>query len=184
MKDNLKLVDNYIAEENVKSYFEYIYHAKKIQFHVTNFIVNDLETHSTDRARPYVFCFYRLSKLAGRYIRDLTHDEIGKCKKDTIAFDGDNCVEKALDFCSKLKGDERKDSKNKILEFKLQLHAHNGSGFDTWIVLNNLPCDKRIVNNIKKGKGNIELKVFKGYNEKKIKNKFLNIFNLDVVWLV
>ena len=46
-----------------------------------------------------VFCFYRLSKLGGRYNRDLTKDEIDKCKKDTIAFDGDSCVDKALDFC-------------------------------------------------------------------------------------
>ena len=45
---------------------------KKIDSHLTNFIVYDLETHNTDRARPYVFCFYRLSKLAGRYNRDLT----------------------------------------------------------------------------------------------------------------
>ena len=51
--------------------------------------------HNTDRARPYVFCFHRISKLAGRYNRDLTLDELEKCRKDTIAFDGDNCVEKA-----------------------------------------------------------------------------------------
>ena len=70
---------------------------------MTNFIVYDLETHNTDRARPYVFSFYRLSKLAGRYNHDLTHDEIEKYKKDTIAFDGDNCVETALDFCLELK---------------------------------------------------------------------------------
>ena len=73
---------------------------------MTNFIVYDLETHYTDRAGPYVFCFYRLSKLARRYNRDLTSDEIDKCKKDTTTFDGDNCVEKALDFCLKLKGEE------------------------------------------------------------------------------
>ena len=42
------------------------------------------------------------------------------------------------------------------------MHAHNGSGFDTWIVLNNLPCDKHIVNIFKNGKGIIELKVFNG----------------------
>ena len=71
-------------------------------------IVYDLETHNTDRARPYVFCFYRLSKLAGRYDRDLTPDELEKCRKDTIAFDGDNCVEKALGFCLKLKREARK----------------------------------------------------------------------------
>ena len=97
-------------------------------------------------------------------------------KKDTIAFDGDDCVSKALDFCLKLKGEERKDNKNKILEYNLRLHAHNGSGFDTWIVLNNLPCDKRIVNIIKNGKGIIELKVFNGYiqNNKKQTPQYLH----------
>ena len=132
LKNNCKVVDNYITDENVNSHFMYEYKPKKIESHLTNFIVYDLETHNTDRARPYVFCFYRLSKLAGRYKRDLTKDEMEKCKKDTIAFDGDNCVEKALDFCIKLKGEEHKDKKGKVLEYNLQLHAHNGSGFDTW----------------------------------------------------
>ena len=105
LKDNFKIVDNYITEENVKSHFEYIYKPNKIESHLTNFIGYDLETHNTDRARHYVFCFYRISKLAGRYNRDLTSDEREKCKKDSIALDGDNCVEKALDFCLKLKGE-------------------------------------------------------------------------------
>ena len=51
------------------------------------------------------------------------------------------------------------------------MHAHNGSGFDTWIVLNNLPCDKHIVDIIKNGKGIVSLKIFNGYiakNNKKI----------------
>ena len=44
------------------------------------------------------------------------------------------------------------------------MHADNGSSFDTWIILNNLPCDKHIVGDIiKNGKGIIELKVFNGY---------------------
>ena len=157
---------------------KYEFIPKKIESHLTNFIVYDLETHNTDRAKPYMFCFYRPSKLAGKNNHDLTHDEIQKCKRDTIAFDRDKCVETALDFCLKLKGEEYKDKKGKILEYNLQLHAHNGSGFDTWIVLNNLPCDKRIVNILKNGKGIIELKVFNGYIEKK--KKFLNISILDV----
>ena len=66
----------------------------------------------------------------------------------------------------KLKGEEYKNKKCKALQYNFQLHAHNGSGFDTWIVLNNLSCDKRIVNTIKNGKGIIELKVFNGYIEK------------------
>ena len=115
LKDKVKIVDNYITEENVKSHFEYIYKPKKIESHLTNFIAYDLETHNTDRARPYVFCFYRLSKLAGRYNRDLTPSELEKCRKDTIAFDGDNCVEKALDFCLKLKGEEKKEKNVKFM---------------------------------------------------------------------
>ena len=124
LKNNFKMVDNYITEENVNSHFKYEFIPKKIDSHLTNFIVYDLETHNTNRARPYVFCFYRLGKLAGRYNRDLTPDELEKCRKDTIAFDGDDCVSKALDFCLKLKGEERK-VKNKIVEYNLQLHAHN-----------------------------------------------------------
>ena len=57
----------------------------------------------TNRARPHVFCCYRLSKFAGRYNRDLTPYEYDKCKKDTIALGEDKCVQKALDFCSKVK---------------------------------------------------------------------------------
>ena len=166
MKDKFKIVDNYITEENVKPHFEYIYIPTKIESHLTNFIVYDLETHNTNRARLYVFCFYRLSKLGGRYNRNLTSDEIDKCKKDTIAFDGDDCAENASDVCLKLKGEKYKDKKGKVLEYNLQLRAPNGSGSDTWIVSNSLSCDKIIVNIIKNGKGNIELKVFNGFIEK------------------
>ena len=151
MKDNFKKVDNFITEENVNSHFKYEFTPKKIESHLTNFVVYDLETHNTDRARPYCISFHRLSKLVGRYNRDLTPYEIDKCKKDTIVFDGVNCVGNALDFCLKLKGEERRDN-NKIVENNLQLHAHNGSGFDAWIILNNLPCDKHIVDFIKNGK--------------------------------
>ena len=128
---------------------------------MTNLIVYDLETHNTNRARPYNMTFYRLNKIAGRYNRDPTPEELEKAKKDTIAFEGDNCINNALDYCLKFKGDERK-VKNKIVEYNLQMHAHNGSGFDTWIILNNLPCDKRIVDIFKNGKGIISLRVFNG----------------------
>ena len=140
-----KKVDNYIIEENVNFHFEYIYQPKKVESHLTNYIVNDVELYNTDRARPYVFCFYRLSKLAVRYNRDLRPDEIQKCKKDTFAIDGDNNVEKALDFCLKIKGEERKGKKNKIFNCILQLLHHSGSQFDTWIILNNFPCDKGLL---------------------------------------
>ena len=161
LKNNFKMIDNYITEENITSHFKYEFIPKKIESHLTNFIVYDLETQNTDRARPYNMTFYRLSKIAGRYERDPTQEELQKSIDDTVAFAGDNCIGNALDFCLKLKGDERK-VKKKIVEYNLQMHAHNGSGFDTWIVLNNLPRDKHIVDIIKNGKGIIELKVFNG----------------------
>ena len=115
--------------------------------------------------------FYRLSKIAGRYERDPAQEELQKSINDTIAFSGDNCINIALDYLLKLKGEERKVN-NKIVEYNLQMHAHNGSSFDTWIILNNLPCDRHIVGDtIKNGKGIIELKVYNGLvqkNNKKI----------------
>ena len=117
-KKNFKIFDNYISEENVNSHLKYEFIPKKIESHLTNSIVYDVETHNTDGARPYGFCSYRLSKLAGRYNRDLTSDEIDNCKKDTIAFYGDNFVEGALDFCLKLK-EENKDKRGKFLEYNL-----------------------------------------------------------------
>ena len=67
LKENLKIVDFFITEENVNSHFKYEIIPKKIESHLTNFIVYYLKTHNTDRARPFVFCFYRLKKLAGKY---------------------------------------------------------------------------------------------------------------------
>ena len=165
LKNNFKIVDNYITDENVNSHFKYEFIPKKIESHLTNFIVYDLETHNTDRARPYNMTFYRLSKIAGRYGRDPTKEELQNSINDTLAFSGDDCINNALDYLLKLKGEERK-VKNKIVDYNLQMHAHNGSGFDSWIILNNLPCDKHIVVIIKNGKGIISLKIFNGYIEK------------------
>ena len=167
LEENFQMVDNFITEKNLNSHFKYEFIPKKIESHMTNFIVYDLETNKTDRTRPYNMSFYRLSKIAGRYERDPTQEEFKKSIIDTLVFVGDNCVGIALDFCLKLKEEEYKDNIGKVLENNIQLHAHNGKDFDTWIVLNNLHCDKRIVNIQKNGKCIIELKVINGYFEKK-----------------
>ena len=143
LKDIFKTVDNFITEKKVNSDFKYELIPKKSDSHQTNFIVYDLETHNTDRARPYCISLYRLSILAVRYNGDLSQYELEECKTDTFVFDGDDCINKALDFLIEFKG-ERK-VKNKIVEYNLQLHAHKGSGFDSWIiffrVINNLTCE-------------------------------------------
>ena len=81
----------------------------------------------------------------------MTPNEFQKCKNDTLVFVGDDCISKTLDFCLKFKAEEEKNKK-KLVEYNLQLHAQNGSGFDSWIKLNNLPCDKHIYDIIKNGK--------------------------------
>ena len=90
LKNNFKIGDNYITEENINSHFKYEFTPKKIESHLTNFIVYDPETHNTDRARPYNMTFYRLCKIAGRYDRDPTQEELKKSIDDTIDFAGDN----------------------------------------------------------------------------------------------
>ena len=60
MKDNFKIVDNYITEEIVNSHYEYTFIPKKIESHLTNFLLYALETHKKDRARPFKMTFSRL----------------------------------------------------------------------------------------------------------------------------
>ena len=51
----------------------------------------------------------------------------------------------------------------KIVEYEFHMLAHNGSSFDTYIVLSVLPKWRRIVSIIKNGKGIISLRIFNGY---------------------
>ena len=66
LKDNFKKVNNYITDENVNSHFKYDFIRNKIDSCLTNFVVYDLETLNTDRAKPYNQTFYRSNKITGR----------------------------------------------------------------------------------------------------------------------
>ena len=68
---SFEIVDDYITEENVNFHFKYQFIPKKLDSHLTNFIVYDLETFNTDWARLYNITFYLLSELAAKYNRDL-----------------------------------------------------------------------------------------------------------------
>ena len=68
-------------------------------------------------------------------------------------------------FLLKLKGEKRR-VEIKIVEYNLQLQAHNGNGFDNWITLYNLPCDKHNVDIIEDGKRIISPNGFNGYIQK------------------
>ena len=70
-----------------------------------------------------------------------------------------------LDHVLSFKGEPKK-VKNKFLEYNLYLIAHNGSGFDSCVVLNNLPQWRSVVKLIKNGAGVVSLKLFNGYVDK------------------
>ena len=66
-----------------------------------------------------------------------------------------------LDYVLQFKG-EPKRINNKIVNYNLYLIAHKRSGFDSYVVLNNLP-QWRTFNLIKNGSGIVSLKIFNGY---------------------
>ena len=63
-----------------------------------------------------------------------------------------------------------KKLKNKIDDYNLKLISHNGSGFDSYVVLNNLPQWRSVVNLNEIGAGNVSLNFFNGYVYENRKN--------------
>ena len=100
--------------------------------------------------------------MSGKYHRDISKQEFQKCLNDCVVFKGINCINKMLDHVLTFKGEPKK-LKNKIVEINLYLIAHNGSGFDSYIVLKNIPQWLSVVKLIKNGAGIISLKIFNGY---------------------
>ena len=88
-------------------------------------IVHDIETFNTDKAVPYAKCIHGLSKISGKYYRDISEKECEKCKKDRIVFNGLDKKNEMLDYVSRFKG-EAKGVDIKIVEYKLYIIAHKG----------------------------------------------------------
>ena len=128
----------------------------------------DLETLNKIRAVPYCSFIYILSTISGKSHRDISEQEYQKCLNDCVVFKGTDCFNEMLDHVLSLKGEPKK-VKNKIVEYNLYLVAHNGSGFDSFVVLNNLPQRRSVVKLIKNGAGIISLKIFNGYVDEKKK---------------
>ena len=83
-----------------------------------------------------------------------------------------------LDHVLPFKG-EAKISNTEIVTYHFYKFAHNGSGFDSYVVLNNLPQWRIVVKLVKNGSRIVSLKILNGYvNEKK---KYPNKLILDVV---
>ena len=106
--------------------------------------VYDLETFNTDKAVRYANCIDRLRKVSGKYNRDITQGEYEKCRNDCIVFKGTDSVNEMLDYFLKFKVGARR-SISKIVEYNLYSLAHEGSGFDSYVVLNNLPQWRTVV---------------------------------------
>ena len=103
LKDNFKIVDNDISNNYVKSFIKYEYRPKKFQSQLTNMVVYDLETFNINEAVAYVSCIYRLSKISGKYNRDITQRECEKCRKDYIDFKGTYSINEMLDYVLQFK---------------------------------------------------------------------------------
>ena len=138
LKDNFKIVVNVISDKHVKSYIKYEYKPKKVQSQLTDMIVYDIETFSTIKCVPYANCIYGLSKISGKFYRDISGKEYQKCLYDCIVFKGLDNINKMLDYVLQSKRDPER-SNSKIVKFNKYLIAHKGSGFDSYVVLNNLP---------------------------------------------
>ena len=162
LKHNFKVVDNVVSDKHVKSFIKYEYNPKEVKSPLTNIVVYDLETFNKIRAVPYCSCINKLSKISGKYHRDISEQEYQKCLNDCVVFKATGCINEMLDHVLSFKGEPKK-VKNKIVEYNLYLIAHNGSGFDSYIVLNNLPQWRSVVKLIKNGAGIISLKIFNGY---------------------
>ena len=174
LEPNFKVVDIVLSDKHVKSFIKYEYKSKKVQSQSTNMVVYDIETFNTDRAVPYANCMYRLSKLSGKYNRDISEIQYQNCLNDCFVFKGLDNINEMLDYVSHFKG-EPKRVNNEIVKYNLYLLAHKGSDFDSYVVLNNLPQWRTVVSLNKNGTGIVSTVMW-------IKTKrFLNMRISDVV---
>ena len=76
---------------------------------------------------------------------------------------------------------EAKKVKNKIVDFNLSLKTRNGSGFDSYVVLNKLPHWRRVVNLIKNEAGIVSLKIYNGYVDPNEKKSSIYSFSMPII---
>ena len=98
----------------------------------------DLETFNKIRAVPCSNCINKVSKISHKYHRDITEKEHQSCLKDCVVLKGSDCINEMLAHVLSFKGEPKK-LKIKVVGYNLYLTAQNGSGFDSYVVLNILP---------------------------------------------
>ena len=174
LKPYFKAVDNVISDKVVTSFNKNEYKPKKVQSPQTNTVASDLETLNKIRAVPFCSCINKLSKISVKYHRDLSEQEYQKCLNDCVILKGTDCFKDMIMF---YRSREKLKSQKKIVESNIYLIANNGIGFDSYILLNNLPQWRSVVKLNKNGAGILSLKIVNGYVDEK---KFLNMSISDV----
>ena len=151
-KENLKSVVGVISDKHVESFVKYEYKHKIAQSQLTNMIVYDIETFNTIKFAPYSNCKVRLSIFFGKNHQDISEKNLRNVKKDCIVFKGLEKINELLDYVLQFKG-EAKGVNKEIVKYDLYWTVHIGSGFDSYVVLNNLPQWRTVVSLIKNGAG-------------------------------
>ena len=128
----------------------------------------DLDTYNKDRAVPCCSCIDKLSEISGNYNQDISAKECQKNLIDCVVFKGSDCNNEMVDHLLSFKGGAEKIN-TKIVDFNLNMIAHKGSDFDSYVVINNLPQSQIVVNLIKNGAGIISLNLFNGCVDEKKK---------------
>ena len=105
LKPNFKVVDNVISDKHVKGFIKHEYNPEKVKSPLTNIVIYDLETFNKIKAVPYCSCIYKLSKISGKYHRDISEQECQKCLNDCVVFKGTGCINEMLDHVLSYKGE-------------------------------------------------------------------------------
>ena len=146
VEDNFKYVRNRINNTNLKNVIKYSFPFKEKHNELDNVFIFDIETGNVEnKATPYAIGLYDLSRLKYRYKKDLTEDEIITERNNVIKFKAynGNPVTQMIEYINKnYTGDKiihrNKSGANIVKSNKITLVAHNSSGFDSYIILNNL----------------------------------------------
>ena len=78
-----------------------------------------------------------------------------------VFFKGLDNINEMLDYVLEFKGEAKRNT-NKNVTHNLYFLAHKGSGFDSCVLLNNLPQRRTVVTLIKNGSAIVSFKIFNG----------------------
>ena len=74
-----------------------------------------LEIFEKIRVVPSCSCIYKLSKISGKFHRDMSEQEFQKCLNDCVIFKGTDCINEMLYQVLSFKGDVKK-VKNRVVD--------------------------------------------------------------------